>query len=45
MAQGRHLDSEQQMPVSVFQLLLPVLKVLGTLLFPLQLSDVVHRGL
>lgn len=39
------LDSEQQMPVSMFQLLLPVLKVLGTLLLSLQLSDVVHGGL
>lgn len=45
MAQGRYLHSEQQMPVSMLQLLLPVFKVLSSLLFPLQLSDVVHGSL
>lgn len=33
------------MAVSMLQLLLPVFKVLSSLLFPLQLSDVVHGGL
>lgn len=48
MRSSLHLEllySEQQVPVCVFQLLLSVFKVLSTLLFPLQLPDVVHGGL
>lgn len=45
MAEGGYLYSEQQVPVRMLQLLLSVFKVLSSLLFPLQLPDVVHRGL
>lgn len=40
-----NLYPEQQVPVGMFQLLLPVLQLLGALLFPLQLADVIHRRL
>lgn len=43
--QPTDLDTKQQMAIGVFQLPLPALQLLDSLLLPLQHSDVVHRGL
>lgn len=40
-----YLYPQHQVSVGVLQLLLPVLQLLGPLLLPLQLPDVVHGGL
>ena len=40
-----HLYPQHEMAVGVLQLLLPVLQLLGPLLLPLQLVDVVHGRL
>ena len=39
-----HLYTQHQVPVSVLHLPLSALQLLGSLLLPLQLPDVVHRG-
>lgn len=45
LCQALHLDTKHQVAVGVFQLPLPALQLLGSLLLPLQPPDVVHRGL